>query len=101
MQSRSGRAISSFLILAAAMLFQPQRAHGADLTFTGVVQQISPQSISIRMADGTVIEARLPEKALPAAAAIAAGDAVRMDCKKIRPVWQEKISHYQFLEVTS
>lgn len=100
MQSRRRRVFSLLLLPAAAIFLQPRRLLAAELSFTGTVGQVSPESISIRTADGRVIEARLPEKPLPLAAPVAAGDEVRIDCKKIHPVWQEKASRYQFLEVT-
>lgn len=97
---RSRRVPGALLVLAAAIFLELPRAAAADLPFTGAVQQVSAQSISIRTPDGTVIEARLAEKPLPQAPAVAVGDEVRLACKKISPIWEEETSRYQFLEVT-
>jgi hypothetical protein len=66
--------------------------------------RVGLESISIKLADRRVIDARLPNRPSLRAGTIAAqygmGDQVRVTCRSIRPVWEESTSRYQYLEVT-
>ncbi len=62
------------------------------------------ESISVRLADRRVIDARLPNTPLLSPVKIAAqysfGDQVQITCKPIQAIWEEDSSRYQFLELT-
>ncbi len=89
-------------LLISLFLWQPSRA--ADLVFSGNLERVGQHSISIKLPDRRVIDARLPNGSRLSAGKIAAqfkiGDPVQITCKSIRPVWEEGESRYQFLELT-
>lgn len=91
--------------LLTSMLLHISPAFAADLTFSGSLVRVGRESISIKLADLRVIDARLPNTAPLTAGTIAArysmGDQVQVTCKSIRPVWEESTSRYQSLEVTA
>jgi len=66
------------------------------------MERVGHESISVRLADRRMIDARLPNTPLLSPAKIAAqynlGDQVQITCKPIQPVWEEDTSRYQFLE---
>jgi hypothetical protein len=74
-------------------------------TFSGGLERVGDESISVQLADRRVIDAMLPDKPSLAAPALAAqyhmGDQVEVDCKPIEPVWEAATSRYQSLEVTA
>jgi hypothetical protein len=82
---------------ALALLFHPGLAVARDLVFSGALQRIGSESISIQLADRRLIDARLP-KSSPFAYQL--GDQIEITCKTIPPVWEEDTSRYQSLEVT-
>lgn len=87
------------------LLCQPYRGLAADVSFSGTLERVGQESISIQLADRRVIDARLPNTssftALAISAAYRMGDLVEMRCKAIRPVWEEGTSRYQSLEITA
>jgi hypothetical protein len=87
-----------------AFLLQPCRGFAADLDFSGALERLAHESISVRLADRRIIDARLPNTALltweKLAARYSLGDQVQISCKRIQPVVEEDISRYQFLELT-
>jgi hypothetical protein len=87
------------------LLLLPYQGFAADLTFSGSLVRVGHESISLKLADRRVIDARLPNKSLLAAGTMAAhyklGDQIQIACTPIRPVWEEATSRYQSLEVTS
>jgi len=87
-------AIVPLLALAIALL------NAEDLAFSGRLDFVAKRSLALRLEDGRVIDALLPSAPLAGAEALAAGDTVRMQCKKIRPSWDADASRYHFLEVT-
>jgi hypothetical protein len=93
------------LLLTVTPLWQPGLGFATDLSFSGSLVRVGRGSISVKLADRRVIDARLPNTSLLEPAAIAArymmGDQVRVACKSIRPVWEESTSRYQSLEVTA
>ena len=93
------------LLLAAVPLLQPVSSFAGDLSFSGSLVRVGRESISIKLADRRVIDARLPNAPALAAGKVAAqyamGDQVEVTCKSIRPVWEEGTSRYQYLEATA
>src|SRR5580693_5074592 len=91
--------------LAALLVWQPVRGFEAGISFTGGLERVGDQSISIKLADRRVIDAMLPNTPALGASAIAAqysmGDEVEIGCKPIRPVWEAATSRFQSLEVTA
>jgi hypothetical protein len=87
-----------------ALLMQPCHGFAADVVYSGSLERVGQESISIRLADQRVIDARLPNTRLLTAGKIVAqydiGDEVEISCRQIKPVWEEDTSRYQFLELT-
>ena len=92
------------VLLASLLVSQPGRGFDGDISFTGSLERVGDQSISVKLADRTVIDAMLSNAPALAASAIAAkssmGDEVEIKCKQIRPVWEAATSRLQSLEVT-
>ena len=88
-----------------ACLLQPVCGFEAGITFTGSLDRVGDQSLSIKLADRSVIDAMLPNTPALGASAIAAqysmGDEVEIRCEPIRPVWEAATSRFQSLEVTA
>ena len=80
-------------------LLQPCPGFAADEVFSGSLERVGHESISVRLADRRVIEARLPNSA-PIAAEYQRGDQVQITCKTIQPIWEEEASRFQYLELT-
>ena len=80
------------LLLAALLGLQPGRGFEVDSSFTGSLERVGDQSISVKLADRTVIDAMLPNTPTLGPSAIAAqykmGDEVEIRCKPIQPVWE-------------
>jgi hypothetical protein len=93
------------LLPASLLVWQAGRVFGADVSFTGSLERVGDQSISVKLADRRVIDARLPGTADLRASAIAAGyrfgDEVEIRCRAIRPVWEEGTSRFQSLEIAA
>jgi hypothetical protein len=85
------------------LLFQPCGGLAADLIFSGGLQRVGQESISVRLADGRLIDARVPNRSGLAPWTIAShysiGDQVQITCQQIEPVWEEAASRYQYLEL--
>ena len=60
------------LLPASLLLLQAGRVCGADLSFTGTLERVGDQSISVKLADRRVIDAMLPGTPDLRASAIAA-----------------------------
>lgn len=93
------------LWLTLLFLFHPCFALAADVIFSGSLERVGHESISVRLDDRRVVDARLPKNAARLSAeAIAAryhmGDQVQITGKPIPQVWEEETSRYQFLELT-
>lgn len=69
------------------------------MTFSGKLDFVTPRAVALRLRDGRVVDAVLPRSPLAGADTLAAGDTVRMECKRIRPFWDQDASRYRFLEV--
>ena len=86
------------------LLGQPFHGFAADIVFSGGLERVGHESISVKLADRRVIDARLPATSRLAPEKIAAqyktGDQVEITCKQIRPVWEDETARYQFLELT-
>ena len=86
------------------LVLQPCGGWAADLNFSGSLQRVGHQSISVRLADHRVIDARLPNTARLTAAKLAVeykfGDQVQISCKAIPPEWEEETARLQSLELT-
>jgi hypothetical protein len=86
------------------LVLQPCGGWAADLNFSGSLQRVGHQSISLRLADRRVIDARLPNTARFTAAKLATqykmGDRVEIACKPIQPVYEEETTRLQSLELT-
>jgi hypothetical protein len=97
--------IAILFVLASLLPLQPGRGSATGLTFTGGLERVGDQSISVKLADRRVIDAMLPNTPALASAAVAArytmGDEVEIECQPIQPVWEEATSRLQSLEVTA
>ena len=75
----------------------------ADSVFTGNLVQVAPGSISIRLADGRVVDARLPKSGNLAAEALAKeyslADQVEITAKTIDAFLDKQRDHYYFVEL--
>jgi hypothetical protein len=93
------------VLLAYLLVSQQGRGFDGDTSFTGSLERVGEQSISVKLADRTVVDAMLANAPALAASAIAAkysmGDEVEIKCKPIRPVWEAATSRLQSLEVTA
>jgi hypothetical protein len=92
-------------LLGPFLVVQPGRGFDAGISFTGGLERVGDQSISVKLADRRVIDAMLPNTSALGASAIAAqyrmGDEVEIRCKSIQPVWEAATSRLQSLEVTA
>jgi hypothetical protein len=77
------RTILLGVVLAAVAL--PGRVRGADLVFSGAVQRVTHESLTIRLADGSLVDTRIPPKGDLAAETIVTkyklAEQVQIDCK--------------------
>ena len=93
------------LVLASLLALRPGRGFGAGLSFTGNLERVGDQSVSLKLADRRVVDAMLPKTANLDPTSIAArykmGDEVEIRCKAIQPVWEAATTRFQSLEVTS
>ena len=93
------------LVLASLLAMPPGRGFEGGLSFTGALERVGDQSISIKLPDRTVIDAMLPTAPALDAAAVAAqykmGDEVEIKCQPIPPVWEAATSRFQSLQVTA
>ena len=92
-------------LLVSFLLLQPVRGFEAGISFTGGLERVGDQSISVKLADHRVIDALLPNTSALGSTAIAAqynmGDEVEIKCEPIQPVWEAATSRFQSLEVTA
>ena len=92
-----------WLFLLASLLLLPGRGFQAGMSFTGALERVGDQSISVKLADRKVIDAMLPNTPALGSTAIAAqykmGDEVEIQCSPIEPVWEEATSRFQSLEI--
>jgi hypothetical protein len=89
--------------LLTALLLPPRRAFAADAVLPGALERLADGSIFIRLADGRLIDARLPHTADLAAESIAAhyslADQVEITCKPIHAVYNQEMALHQHLEL--
>ena len=94
-----------WVFLCASLLLQPGRGFQAGITFTGGLERVGDQSISVKLADRKVIDAMLPDTQTLNPEALVAqykmGDQVEIQCKPIQSVWEAATSRFQSLEVTA
>jgi hypothetical protein len=92
-------------VLASLVVLPLGRGFEAGLSFTGALERVGDQSISIKLPDRRVIDAMLPNASALAPSAIAQqykmGDEVEISCKPVPPVWEAATSRFQSLEVTA
>ena len=88
----------------AALLLLPIGAMSADPTFTGSLRFVSSTTITVRLPDGVVIDARLPQKGELTGMKISAqyklADQVEIACKNIQGGWDDSVKRYHSLELT-
>jgi hypothetical protein len=93
------------VLLVSLLVLQPGRGFEAGISFTGSLERVGDGSISIKLADRTVIDAMLPNAPALGSTALASqykmGDEVEIKCKPIQPVWEVDTSRFQSLEVTA
>ncbi|SPF50831.1 hypothetical protein SBA4_4530012 [Candidatus Sulfopaludibacter sp. SbA4] len=89
---------------------KPDPAFAASPEFSGLLERVRSGSISVRLADGRVIDAVLPDAVLPDTADLAAGviaaqyhlaDRVQAACRPIKPFYDAKAFLHQYLELKS
>jgi hypothetical protein len=77
--------------------------HAQSLVFSGALEWIAPESISIRLSDGRIIDALLPKSGPLAAAPLSAGrhvgDSVEITCRRIPRVYDQRVDLYRYLEL--
>jgi hypothetical protein len=92
-------------LLASLLPLRPARGFAAGISFTGSLERVGDQSISVKLADRRVIDAMLPNTPALASTAIVAqyhmGDEVEIKCQPIQPVWEADTSRFQSLEITA
>jgi hypothetical protein len=92
------------LLLAAALLLQPCSGFAADQVFSGSLQRVGRESMTVRLNDGTLVDAVLPNRSGLTAETLASrynlGDQIQITCQQIRPVWEEAATRSQDLELT-
>ncbi len=102
---QSCRKGSWLLVLASLLALPAGRGFQGSLSFTGGLERVGDQSISVKLPDRRVIDAMLPNAPPLASPAVAAqykmGDQVEITCKPIPPVWEAATSRFQSLEVTA
>ena len=85
-------------------MLTPTHAFAADLSFTGNLRAVSTGAITLRLSDGIVIDARLPQANELSAPTIAAkykfADQVQISCKRIKVVWDPSVRCFHLLELT-
>lgn len=85
------------------LLFPSCGAGAAPLRFAGALQRVGDESISIRLADGRLIDARLPKTPELTPQNIVThykvGDQVQITCERIQPVWEQPTYRFQYLEL--
>jgi hypothetical protein len=95
-------------IAPLVLLLEPSHGFAADLVFSGSLERVGHESISIRLADRRIIDARLSSASASAAGRLTAGklaaqynigDQVQITCKPIQAVWEDETSQYQSLEL--
>jgi hypothetical protein len=90
----------TFLIPAALAVLSPLGlARDAGLAFSGTLIRVGRESISLRLADGVIVDARL--RPASTGRPLRTGDQVQVTCKTIPRVWENDTSRFQFLEVAS
>jgi hypothetical protein len=92
-----------FLLVLPAVVFLSVAARAADPVYSGSLVQVASGSISIRLSDGRVTDARLPKSgdlsALPISSQYKLGDQVEITGKRIDPFLDSKTDHYLFIEL--
>lgn len=90
--------------LLAAVALQSGHGFENEAPFSGRLERVGNESVSIRLTDRRVICAMLPGTPPLSPEAIAAqyhvGDQVEITTKPIQPVWEKGTARYQNLEVT-
>ena len=91
-----------FALLGAMLL--PIGAFAADLKFSGSLELLGRESVSIRLPDRIAVDARLPNTSSLSAATITAkyrlGDHVEIACKEINPILEDATGRLLFIELT-
>lgn len=94
-----GKALASFLLLCLPF----HHAFAQDLNFSGSLERVTNDSISIRLTDRRIVDARLASTGDFTAGKIARrykfGDQVEIACERIQPSWEEDSARLQFLEL--
>jgi hypothetical protein len=91
--------MSRFIRIASLSL--PLSAFAADLEFTGGLERVAPESILIRLADGTRVNAKLPKAGPLSAGTITSqyklADEVHVTCKPMGPDHCQELKSLQYL----
>jgi hypothetical protein len=92
----------AYASLLAILLLVPLWPAAAS-SFTGNLERVMDQSITVLLPDGRLIDAKLPTSAALSGSALAAqyafGDQVTVDCKSIAPVWDQAANLTHTLEL--
>jgi len=94
-------AIAAFTsIILSGPLFP---ASGKDLAFSGSLEKLTPDAISVRLLDGRIIEARLPKTGALSAGRLSdgrhVGDLVDIACAIIAPSYDKQAKLFRYLEL--
>lgn len=95
---------ATLLTFACASAAPAQSRSSSELTFSGEIQQVTPVSVSVRLPDARIIDARnvatagelSPEKL---AASFSIGDRVEISCASIPGVYEERFARVFLLEL--
>ncbi len=86
-----------------AALFLPGSVFAADLVFVGNLRFVTPESLTVRLDDGIVIDAKLPKSGDLRAGTITAeyrlADRVQITCRHIQAVHDLVLDRYHSLEL--
>ena len=74
-----------------------------DLVFSGSLEKVTPEAISIRLADGIIIEALLPQSGSLSGESLSyrrfVGDPVEITCATISPTYDARAELFRHLEL--
>jgi hypothetical protein len=97
------RLAAAIPIAAFAPLAAQDRGIAANLVFSGSLERVRHESVSVKLADRRTIDARLPNRVQLAAQSLAdryqVGDRLEITCQPIKPVWEDEAFRYQSLEL--
>jgi hypothetical protein len=91
-------------LMGALLVLQAGSAVASDATFSGTLERVGSNSLSIKLSDRRIVDAMFPNSPTLDVSTIATqylmGDQLEIACHTILPICEEGTSRYQSLEVT-